>query len=136
MLAGGVGIAPFISMMRHAAHIHDTREFYLMYANPTKEDSAYEDEVVGYSHSLSPNLRLQQFLTQESREGYAQGYFDPESIRSILARSAQRIPLFYISGAVGMVEETKKLLQKMQVPDSCIRVKSYTGYEGMDTIRG
>ena len=136
MLAAGVGIAPFISMMRHAAHVGDRRDVHLLYANPTYADVAYGYEVDRFTHSLAPNLSTQKFLTREPRAGFAHGYFDREYIRSIIARSPRTFPIFFVSGSEGMVEATVKLLESMHVPDSRIRVKRFKGYKGEDdTIR-
>ena len=130
LLAGGVGVAPFISMMRHAKHTGDQRDFHLLYANPRYEDVVYEDEV-------NNNPLSQKFLTRDSHEGFREGYFDQESIQTIRSRVVgEQEPLFFISGSEGMVASTEAMLLALGVPKERIRLKKYTGYTGADdTIR-
>lgn len=136
MLAGGVGIAPFVSMMRYAEHIGDARDFHLLYANPTYSDVAYEDEIDRFSTDSKVNLTVRKFLTRESREGFEEGYFTPEHIQAV-TKKYPTTPIFFISGSEGMVEDTVQLLTSIGISeDTHIRVKLFSGYTGKDdTIR-
>ncbi len=43
--AGGIGIAPFMSMLRHAAAVHDSRPITLLYGVQSQDDIPFFDEI-------------------------------------------------------------------------------------------
>lgn len=45
LIAGGIGITPFVSMLRHRAHLGSSRPVSLLYANRQPEDAAILDEL-------------------------------------------------------------------------------------------
>ena len=44
-LAGGIGVTPFVSMLRKAAHSRLARELWLFYSNRRPEDAAFLEEL-------------------------------------------------------------------------------------------
>lgn len=56
-IAGGIGITPFMSMLRHAAHERAARIFILLYSNRTPDDAAFLAELRDFERLL-PSFRL------------------------------------------------------------------------------
>ena len=134
MFACGVGIAPFLSMARHAEHIQDTRTFRCLYANPTETDIAYKKEIDLLIQNPTLNISCDFFLTREEKEGYSSGYFTDSIIDSAL--HGLHSPLLHIVGPPEMVEGFEQVLREMfHIPSDMVRTKKYKGYEGEeDTI--
>lgn len=134
-LAGGVGIAPILSMLSHAHHTRDMRTFHVAYANPTEQDIAYKEELDTFAKSNAYYARttVDYFLTRSDTEkpGFKKGYFSEEYLRQFLARGSNTI--FYICGTPEMVQETANILYgKLKVSHDNIRPISFTGYTGID----
>lgn len=128
----GVGITPFRSMIMHAAHIHDSRPFVLLYANPTVRDIAYKEMIDECAQSSKVNLTCQYFLTKEICDGYEHGYFNEVQVQSIVD-TLDSLPLLYVVGPPAMVSHVESLLiNTCGVGEEYIRTKKYTGYEGRD----
>jgi ferredoxin-NADP reductase len=126
MLAGGIGLTPFISMLRHAAHHKHKRQFHLLSVNPSSQDIPFKKEIDEGFGDLQ--LSTQYFLTHSREEGYHSGRFTKEDVKGFLHLTPP--PLFFIAGGVKMVEETQALLTSLGVSDSNIRFTEFTGYKG------
>ncbi|MEN9390668.1 MAG: hypothetical protein RLZZ283_768 [Candidatus Parcubacteria bacterium] len=126
MLAGGIGITPFISMLRHAVHIDDPRSFHLLYSNTNAEDVAYGGELA--------SLRLKRFLAKLFiTHGDSANRFNEQDIQPLLALQPE--PLFYIAGGVRFLKETTEMLVRLGVPESRIRSTEFSGYKDDDDLR-
>src|SRR3989442_14631825 len=62
-LAGGIGITPFVSMSRQAAHDRLARDIWLFYSNRRPEDAAFLDELVALPRT-NPRYRLVGTMTE------------------------------------------------------------------------
>lgn len=135
MFAGGVGVAPFVSMLRHAANdVHDGREFTLLYANRTPDAVAYKTELDVLSSSGQVRLSTRYLITAPDAgqiPGFESGHFSAEHVLPFLAEG-KPLPLFYAVGSREMVESVQKILQARDVPETHIRLKIFKGYEGVD----
>ncbi len=72
-VAGGTGISPFMSMLRHVAEKKLDGSFILFYSSRTRDRLLYHDELVEL-RTHSPNIRVIFTLTRESPEGWAGEY--------------------------------------------------------------
>ena len=118
MLAGGIGITPFISMLRHAAHLKDRRTFVLLYANPTPEREAYRAELDLLTQSLA--------LTIVRAYSNASQYIDKDALLRVAMLTPK--PHVYIAGPEAMVSHLKVLCIQSRILESRIQVSSFTGY--------
>ncbi len=119
MLAGGIGITPFISMLRHAAQTRDRRTCILLYANPTPEREAYREELSSLTKTLS--LSVVRFNSSSGQ------YIDKEALARVLALGK---PHVYIAGPEAMVNNLKIMCIQSRILESRIQVSSFTGYAG------
>jgi len=118
LIAGGVGIAPFRSMIKEMYDNKDTNEVSLLYVNQS-EDLLFKDELDIWSRAL-PNLRIEYICTKDLNRKKRE-----KLIRSLIRRVDQN---FYISGPPGMVDSNEHLLIDMGVKVENIRIDIFGGY--------
>lgn len=129
MIAGGIGITPFISILRTAAHQGWQRPLLLLYANRHPQEAAFMDELQQLTQQL-PEFRLVATMTRmaesDTRWSGPRGYLDEAAIRDLCAPLQQ--PLYMLSGPPALVESMRDLLEDAGVDDADIRSESFTGY--------
>jgi ferredoxin-NADP reductase len=118
LIAGGVGIAPFRSMVKEMYDSHDKNEITLIYLNQN-DNFLFKEELDMWSRKL-PNLSISYISTnginRKKRENL---------ILSLIKNSNQN---FYISGPPSMVDSNEHLLIDMGVQARDIRIDSFGGY--------
>ena len=121
LIAGGIGITPFMSMLRsRPAHA-----IALVYSNRRPQDSAYLDEITMLAKS-NPNVRLVTTMTETGG-----GLVDAAMI-SAAARDLPA-PIYYVAGPPAMVEGMRKVLEAAGVDDTDVRSEEFFGYETAST---
>ncbi|MYN13517.1 oxidoreductase [Pusillimonas sp. TS35] len=131
MLAGGIGITPFVSMLRHAAHVASSRPVILLYANRRPEDAAFLSELQAYEAELNGAMRLIATMTQpaasSARWTGRTGHIDLALIQDA-ANGLPAAPLYYLAGPPAMVEGMREMLEESGVDDGDIRSEEFFGY--------
>ena len=118
LIAGGVGIAPFRSMLKEMYDIQDKNEVVLIYLNQNN-NFLFKSEIDALSKNM-PNLSVYYILTKEVNRKQRE-----KMIVSLIKSPTQN---FYISGPPGMVESNEHLLIDTGVPIRNIRIDSFSGY--------
>ena len=118
LIAGGVGIAPFRSMLKEMYENHDTNDVTLIYLNQS-EQFLFKKELELWS-SVLPNLTISYITTKDINRKKRE-----KLILSLIKNQNQN---FYISGPTGMVENNEHLLIDSGVPIRNIRIDSFSGY--------
>lgn len=125
MLAGGIGIAPFMSML-HSLKKHTQRTIYLFYGNRTPADAPFLAEL----YELATKNAFFKFIPtieQPSIEWQDEvGFISEEMIKKYVP--LQKLPLFYICGAPKMVQTLHQLLLEMDIPEQNIHLEDFPGY--------
>lgn len=113
-IAGGVGITPFVSMVRDLLSKEEKRDITLFYAANTKEDFAYTDVFAQAEHS----------------SGLKVVYVPGERITAEMIKKVPEYTkrLFYISGPQGMVEAYKTMLRELSIPRKNIKTDYFPGF--------
>lgn len=128
-LAGGIGITPFVSMLKQAAHDGTARRLTLLYSNRRPEDAAFLDELQQLEQQ-NPNFRLIATMTdmQASRKPWAgpTDLIDDALIKKTCASLSD--PIFYVAGPPAMVESLRSLLSQAGIDDDDIRSEDFFGY--------
>lgn len=129
LLAGGIGITPFFSILKQADHDGLPHSLYLFYSSRRPEDAPFLDTLDDLKKS-NPNFRFIATMTEMGRstrkwEGET-GLVD----KAMLSRyvSDLRGPIFYIAGPPGMVTEIRKMLVTSGVDGDDIRTDEFAGY--------
>lgn len=65
-VAGGIGITPLMSMLRHLRDVGDPRRVLLLYGNRTRNDIVFRDELAEMERSGSPALRVVHVLSRDA----------------------------------------------------------------------
>ena len=128
-LAGGIGITPFISIVRQADHDRLPHKLHLFYSNRRPEDAAFLDTLQTLE-TTNPNFRLICTMTEMSkskREWKGEtGLIDREMLSRHLANLQG--PIYYVAGPPPMVAGLKAMLVAAQVDEDDIRTEDFAGY--------
>ncbi len=128
-IAGGIGITPFISMLRHAADARLTQQFVLVYSNRRPEDAAFLAELQSLEQTMEA-FRLVATMTamDQSAQPWSgrTGVVDAELLRQITA--GLKAPIYYVAGPPAMVETMRDLLNEVGIDDDDIRSEDFYGY--------
>jgi ferredoxin-NADP reductase len=128
-LAGGIGITPFMSIVRHAAHEKLPHKLFLFYSNRRPEDSAFFNELqllqtanpnFHFIPSMSEMDKSQQTWTGET------GFIDRAMVTKFLPSLGG--PIYYVAGPPAMVTAMRQMLVGAGVDEDDIRTEEFGGY--------
>ena len=129
LLAGGIGITPFFSIVKQADHERLPHKLYLFYSNRRPEDAPFLESLDNLEKS-NPNFHLIATMSEIPRskrkwEGET-GLID----KAMLSRYVDdlRGHIFYIAGPPGMVKVIRKMLLAYSVNEDDIRTDEFAGY--------
>ena len=128
-LAGGIGVTPFLSMARHAAHDRLPHRITLFYANRRAEDAAFLDELRALEQS-NPNFRLVATMSQADKSAQAwsgeTGFIRADMLRRHLGDL--KAPVFYCAGPNAMTMSMEMMLADLGVREDDMRSEEFYGY--------
>ena len=128
MIAGGVGITPFLSVLRHFRNTHSNNAVTLFWANKGKDEIICADEIKAMTGEL--NLKVVHAL---SRDENAPAYYDPAYPRVIYEKGRLNPEVFnrhgvfagpacYLCGPPPMMESALSDLNQLGIaPDTVER---------------
>lgn len=129
LLAGGIGITPFRSMVVQAASEKLSRSIFLLYSNRRPEDAPFLVELQALER-VNPNYKFIATMTRMQRSHRSWpgevGIIDREMLASHLKGADS--PIFYIAGPPGLVQGLHKMLRGIGVADRDIRAEEFAGY--------
>jgi ferredoxin-NADP reductase len=129
ILAGGIGITPFRSMILEAAQRKWTRPLWLFYSNRRPEDAPFLDELAEIQKDNS-YYKLIATMTNpdKSRQTWSgeTGYIDITMLRKYLGELTSAI--YYTAGPPAMVAAMLEMLGKGGVWMNQIRSEEFIGY--------
>jgi ferredoxin-NADP reductase len=128
-VAGGIGITPFMSMLRQAAQDGQSRDLILVYSNRRPEDAAFLNELQGIAKQ-NKRVRLIATMTDIAKsnrvwDGHI-GAINEALIAGLV--NADITPVYYLVGPPGLVEALRDLLNRMGIGDDDIRSEEFYGY--------
>jgi ferredoxin-NADP reductase len=124
MLAGGSGVVPFRSMLRHAAAVQSAVPRRLLYSSRSLADVIYRDELMGFAGH--DGVDVQFALTREWPEDWSghRGRVDASLLAAIAWTPAMR-PLIYICGPSTFVEVMAEALVQQGHEPGRIRTERF-----------
>ncbi len=129
LVAGGIGITPFRSIVKHAAEQQLPHRLTLIYSNRTPEEAPFLDDLYGWEKA-NPRFRFIPTMTkpEASAQGWQgrTGYIDAAFVRDVLAGLNPFAA--YVAGPPGLVQGVTKALLDASVPQDNIRTEEFDGY--------
>lgn len=139
LLAGGIGVTPFRSIARRAAHERLPHRIVLFYSNRRPEDAPFLEEM----RALARHNTRFTFVPTMTRLGDSRvpwhgetGYLDRELLARYLQGGAAAGspantlvgPIYYIAGPPRMVAGLHTMLNEAGIDDDDIRTEDFSGY--------
>jgi ferredoxin-NADP reductase len=128
-LAGGIGITPFSSIVRHAAQVKLPHKLYLFYSNRRPEDAAFMDILNDLAKSNS-NFHFIPSMSEMEKSAQTWngeiGFINQEMLARHLA--ALQGPIYYIAGPPAMVTAMRQMLTAAGVDEDDVRTEEFAGY--------
>jgi ferredoxin-NADP reductase len=129
LLAGGIGIAPFVSMLSYAAEERLRHPIVLFYANRHLEDAAFLG-LLWRLERANPRFRCVPTFTRTTNNNQEwrgeTGRITPEMISKHVSNLCG--PIFYIAGPPSMVAAARRTLIEAAVDEDDIRTEEFAGY--------
>lgn len=115
-IAGGVGMTPFISMLRHMRSIDARHRVLLLYGNRTEKDILFREELEQMEAAAHPPLTVVHVLSEPDAPWDGEtGYLDPEKLQRLCGADLSD-KSFYICGPPPMSESVLRALRAIGVP--------------------
>jgi ferredoxin-NADP reductase len=128
-LAGGIGITPFLSIIRQAGHDKSPHHLYLFYSNRRPEDAPFLDLLLEATKA-NPNFHLIATMTEmdkSQREWKGEtGYINKDMLTKHLP--SLQGPIYYLAGPPAMVAAMRGTLIEAGVDEDDIRTEEFSGY--------
>lgn len=124
LIAGGVGIAPLLGILRQHIALGDPRPLTLVYGNRTEEQIAYGGELAAMSRNHA--LELVHVLSEPPKGWKGKtGMIDPGLIRETFSGENHRNWLFVMCGPPPMLEGAEKALIDLGIPSRQILTERF-----------
>jgi ferredoxin-NADP reductase len=128
-LAGGIGITPFLSILRQAAEEKLSQQLYLFYSNRQPKDAAFLKDLeilskLNANFIFIPSMsKIEKTKLDWSNE---RGFID----REMLLRHMDGLkgPIYYVAGPPAMVVAMREMLTNAGVEEDDIRTEEFGGY--------
>jgi ferredoxin-NADP reductase len=124
-IAGGIGIAPFYSMIRHVCKNQPERHMVLFYGNQRMETSAFHHELDALSKQHK-NFTFIPVMADDANWNGENGFITHTLIKKYVTDLTK--PVFYVCGAPGMVTALQETLVEMDINEEHIKVEDFPGY--------
>lgn len=129
LIAGGIGVTPFMSMLRQAAQDTRPQRLSLIYSNRRPEDAAFLAELQGLERR-NPNFRLCATMTEMGKSARKwdgeQSMVNADLVRRCVGDI--KSPIYYLAGPPAMVDAMQEVLHGAGVAESDIRSEEFYGY--------
>lgn len=124
-IAGGIGITPFISMLRHIKNNNLNYDITLIYANRNQESAAFLEELKEIDKE-NKNFKLILIMSDDVNWSGEKGRIDVNFIKEHLPEFKNKI--YYISGPPAMVDSVLGVLLEAGIKDENIKKEKFSGY--------
>jgi len=129
LLAGGIGITPFRSIVFRAAKEKLPHRIFLFYSNRRPEDAPFLEELQTLEKE-NPNYKLIASMTEmekSQRPWHGEtGLINTDMLAKYLKDTVS--PIYYIAGPPEMVKGLHTIVNKTGVDDDDVRTEGFAGY--------
>jgi predicted ferric reductase len=114
LIAGGIGIAPLLGILRQLRLDRDKRPIVLLYGNRVREQIIYADELSAMQAEL--DLRIEHVLGEPPADWPGRtGIIDAATLGAVFGQPTARSWLYFVCGPLPMIESVEKALLSMGV---------------------
>jgi len=114
-IAGGIGITPLMSMLRHMRDTQANKNVLLLYANKTEEDIVFRDELAEIERGERPKLLVIHILSRDQDWHGESGHVDREKIERLCGPDLAAKD-FYVCGPPRMMAVVIRELKALGQP--------------------
>ncbi|HET9850036.1 MAG TPA: FAD-dependent oxidoreductase [Candidatus Saccharimonadales bacterium] len=116
-VSGGIGITPYIAILRQLDHDGSQINIELLYANRDDKDIPFRAELEAIA-ARHPNFHITYFIGEHKID------------RQVLEEFGKKLedPVYYISGPEPMVEAFEKTLKEMGLDEEHYKLDFFPGY--------
>lgn len=126
LIAGGIGIAPFYSIIKDVLTHKPAQQIILFYGNRSLADSAYlaEFQELEQAHAT---FKMIPVLSEPDAEWYGDTGFITDEI---LVKNLNDLDsyIYYVCGSPAMVAAMQQVLAELQISPDRIKVEDFPGY--------
>jgi len=128
MIAGGIGITPFRSMVKYLLDTHQNRPVVLFYSNKHFDDIVYQDVFEHAQHEMGMKLVYAVSNTRNVPRGWDGhvGRITEDLIKHEVPEYKNCV--YYISGPNSMVESYRNLLQSIGINPNRVQTDYFPGF--------
>jgi len=123
MLAGGIGLTPTLSVLRHEMEKGSQREMHLVWGLSYEEDMFMLDELEEMKE-MNPNFSYHIIFSNEEVAGYPFGFITHEYLQEVGA-DQYRDAHFFVCGPAPMLNAARGLLDNGNVPADQIHLDDF-----------
>lgn len=125
-IAGGIGVTPLRSMLRHMNDIESEKSVLFIYANSDENNIVFRKELHEIANSNYPRLNLVHVLENPPGNWSGEtGLLDREKLER-LCKNKLKNAAFYVCGPPGLVETVIASLKNLGVPDKRIHLEIFS----------
>lgn len=124
-IAGGIGITPFMSMLKFVKEENLPIKITLIYSNKDQNSTAFLEDLKDLERE-NHNLKLVLTMTSDSNWNQEKRRIDSQFIKDY--SSNLNNPFYYVVGPPLMVEAIVEALNKAGVSNIDIKIENFTGY--------
>ncbi len=125
-IAGGIGITPLRSMLRHMQDTHADKRVLLIYANRTEADIVFREELEELTTLPKPRLTVVHVLSNPGPGWTGERGRIDKALISRLCGEECLSKAFYLCGPPGLVRATLKSLRELGVSERQIRLEYFS----------
>ncbi len=127
LIAGGIGITPYRSMLKYLLDIHQPRPITVLYTNKTPQDILYRDVLDQAQRDLGVKViyTLTDLSSVPADWSGEVGRIDA----AMIEREIPDYPLatYYLCGSLALVDGMKALLHQIGIPSSRVKTDYFSG---------
>ncbi|MBR2701203.1 MAG: 2Fe-2S iron-sulfur cluster binding domain-containing protein [Erysipelotrichaceae bacterium] len=122
-IAGGSGIAPFMSMAKAIAEGIEDFKLTLLYGSRTEEEILFKDELNELQKKCD-KIRIIHVLSDEEKQGYRHGFISADLISEVSSEDCS----VFVCGSQGMYDYIRGETEKLGLPLRKVRFDAYGEY--------